>query len=123
MHHPHSSDHAAGVLHDDDHELYDITPDHGSVHHHHSPAGHVLYCPAANYDCFAPSIFNPFGYDDLHFGPADHNHETNTVTNDIYHEHNWQPNYGSVIPYDFRCACGEHYVPSRNAPSDTVTQA
>ena len=33
------------------------------------------------------------------------------------HVHDWQHKYGSGIrgiPFDFRCACGEHYVPSRN---------
>ena len=49
-HHPHADGHEDGVMHEEDHEIHDITPDHDGVHHHHAWAGHHLYCPSED-DC------------------------------------------------------------------------
>ena len=42
-HHPHADWHESGVLHDEDHEIHDMLPDHGGVHHHHSDLGATVY--------------------------------------------------------------------------------
>jgi len=118
-------DHAAIVHGADDHHYLihrdNIDHDHPGHHHHHGDDNSTLYHQHAADDDHGHNLDehndeHDFHHNVVHFGPAGHNHPATPdwspilaqSTNDIYHEHDWQPKHDGRVAFDQCATCGCH---------------